>query len=98
MTQDVDISSVSPCKQEEVDSMIFLHLDATVSAVNRQVIVRATESVGVVPGVVILRHQVDKLLVAFVMQRHLIIDVFLCTSLQLSLDLQRHQPCLLFAR
>ena len=63
-----DVSTVSPCKQEEANTRIFLHVAAAASCGHRQVILRTTDSDVAVLGMaafVALGHQIDELWVAF---------------------------------
>ena len=69
---EADITTVSPCTQEEADSRIFLHVAAAASCGHRHVIVRTTDSDVVVLAVsayVSLGEKIDELWVAFGMQR-----------------------------
>ena len=69
---DADVSTLSPCTQEEADSRIFLHVAAAASCGHRQVIVRTIDSDVVVLAVsafVSLDQDLDELWVAFGLQR-----------------------------
>ena len=69
---DADVSTLSPCTQEEADSRIFLHVAAAASCGHRQVIVRTIDSDVVVLAVsafVSLDQDLDELWVVFGIQR-----------------------------
>ena len=72
--EDIDISVLAPCTQEEADSRIFLHVAAATLAGHRNIIVRSCDSDVVVLSVATFvrleANGIEELWVAFGVRRH----------------------------